>query len=120
MVTDRTPDFQILGAPTQGICLRCFIDLGMQIAQALQQAYEDQQKIQDSLEASEAPGAPETLQELLSSVGTGPGLLEAVEAAEGVSSEPLRSASTKRRKKTDSETVNWDPESEAEAAHVDG
>ena len=118
MVTDRTPDFQILGAPTQGVCLRCFIDLGMTIAQALQTAWEEQQALQAVYEADSAPEPEAEVLVSPDSVGAEPGVLEKVEADEGLAHAPVSSASAKRfRKRTDQEQVTAVPE-EVETSDV--
>lgn len=38
LVTDRTPDFQLLGVPTSGLCVRCYIEHAMELANALSAA----------------------------------------------------------------------------------
>lgn len=60
LVTDRTPDFQLLGVPTTGLCVMCYINHAMQLANAIQAA----------MEAAQAEGEPV-------------GVLAAVEADEG-------------------------------------
>lgn len=78
LVTDRTPDFQILGVPTTGMCVQCFVVKGLEIAQALQTALEQVQ-----------------------AEGETPGVLEAVEADEGVQgvADPLPPAPKSRKAK---------------------
>ena len=60
LVTDRTPDFQLLGVPTSGLCVRCYIEHAMQLANAIQAAMAEMEKLPDA-----------------------PGVLESVEADEG-------------------------------------
>lgn len=60
LVTDRTPDFQLLGVPTSGLCVMCYINHAMQLANAIQAA----------MEQAQLGGEPE-------------GVLAAVEADEG-------------------------------------
>lgn len=79
LVTDRTPDFQLLGVPTSGLCVMCYINHAMQLANAIQAA----------MEAQEADGGPA-------------GVLEQVEADEGPQEvQESVPAAPKSRKKTE-------------------
>ena len=98
LVSDRTPEFQILGQSTMGMCVQCFIERGMLLANALQAAYAEMEKAGDQ-----------------------PGLLESVEADEGevTPADPLPPAPKSKKTKEPAET----PESngtQTEAANVDG
>jgi hypothetical protein len=97
LVTDRTPDFQILGAPTIGMCVQCFILRGMALDNVLQAAYAE-------LEAS----------------GGEPGVLAAVEADEGevVAADPLPPAPKSKAARPKAETAGTD-ESQTSSADVD-
>lgn len=97
LITDTTPDAQIMGQPTQGVCVRCFIEKGLQMAQALQ----------DVLSEEATPAADQ------------PGVLEQVEADEGKQGIAPSSASPKSRKATPAKDNGAQAAQEAEAAHVD-
>jgi hypothetical protein len=97
LVTDRTPDFQLLGVPTSGLCVQCYIEHAMELANALQAAYA----------AIEAEGQQ-------------PGVLEQVEQDEGevVAADPIPEP-PKRARKTEPATVAAGNSTEAQAADVD-
>ena len=79
LVTDRTPDFQLLGVPTSGLCVRCYIEHAMELANALSAA----------MAALEAEGDPD-------------GVLKAIEQDEGPQPvEEAVPAAPKSRKKAE-------------------
>jgi hypothetical protein len=91
----------------------------MTIAQALQTAWEEQQALQAVYEAESAPEPEAEVLVSPESVGAEPGVLEKVEADEGLVGKPVSSASAKRfRKRADQEQVTAVPE-EVETSHVD-
>lgn len=98
LVTDRTPDFQLLGTPTIGMCVQCFIEKGLQLATALQAAFAE------VMDEEPTPGA-----------------LESVEATEGkvevVDPVPPK---PKSKAKPEPEPEVVAEASEAEASHVGG
>lgn len=120
VVTDRTPDFSILGAPTQGICVSCMILLGKALGEALEAAYAEQEAFQRQWEADHPGEAPGEVQDPLTSVGTEAGVLEQVEAEEGRFHPAPQSAPTKRRRKAAAPEVDKTVPAEVEATHVDG
>jgi hypothetical protein len=97
LVTDRTPDFQLLGVPTSGLCVQCYIEHAMELANALQAAYA----------AIEAEGQQ-------------PGVLERVEQDEGevVAADPLPEPPKSKAPKVKAE-VAAGHSTQAEAADVD-
>jgi hypothetical protein len=96
LVTDRTPDFQLLGTPTAGLCVRCYIEHAMQLANALAAA----------MAQLEAEGDPE-------------GVLEAIEADEGLQPvEEAVPAAPKSKAKKEPATVA--AAASEEAASADG
>ena len=120
VVTDRTPDFAILGAPTQGICARCMVMLGDALRQALEAAYAEQEAFREQWEAEHPEQAQGEVQGVTQSVGTEPGVLEQVEADEGRAQVVPQSASPKRRRKPAPEETDQTVPAEVEASHVDG
>ena len=96
LVTDRTPDFQLLGVPTSGLCVMCYINHAMQLANAIQAA----------MEAAEAEGEPV-------------GVLAAVEADEGPQEvqDPVPPAPKRKAKAESSEPAAVNS---AQAAASDG
>lgn len=95
LVTDLTPDFQLLGKPTSGVCVGCWIMLGDAIKKALEEASQE--------------SAPD---------GTvGAGVLEQIEQAEGVVSPSPSPARPKSRKKPEAEGNGAALPEEAEASH---
>jgi hypothetical protein len=98
LVTDRTPDFQLLGVPTSGLCVRCYIEHAMELANALQAAMAEMEKLPDE-----------------------PGVLESVEQDEGKveAADPLPPAPKRRQKAEQTEGPAGNLE-EATAADVNG
>jgi hypothetical protein len=96
LVTDRTPDFQLLGTPTAGLCVRCYIEHAMQLANALAAA----------MAQLEQEGDPE-------------GILEAIETDEGL--QPVEEAVPPAPKsKAKKETVQVAAAASEEAASAHG
>ena len=120
VVTDRTPDFAILGAPTQGICARCMVMLGEALRQALEAAYAEQEEFRKQWEADHPEEASGEVQALAESVGTEPGVLEQVEAEEGRVHPAPQSASTKRKSRASALVAAAEAAQKAEASDVDG
>jgi hypothetical protein len=98
IVTDRTPDAQIMGVPTLGMCVQCFIKKGFEMAQALQAVLDEQ-------------SAP---------VPVGAGVLERIEDDEGAAPIPPSSSSPKRPKRPAPPENGAPLPEEAEAAHDHG
>ena len=96
LVTDRTPDFQLLGVPTSGLCVRCYIEHAMELANALSAA----------MAQLEAEGDPD-------------GILEAIETDEGAQpvNDPVPPAPKSRKKAEASEPAAVNS---AQAAASDG
>lgn len=97
LVTDRTPDFQLLGVPTTGLCVQCYIEHAIQLANALQAA----------MAQIEAEGGPA-------------GVLAEIEHDEGevVAADPVPPAPKSRKKAEPQETAQVNG-TEAETADVD-
>jgi hypothetical protein len=98
IVTDRTPDAQIMGVPTLGMCVQCFIQKGFEMAQALQAV----------LSEDSAP------------VPVGAGVLEQIEEDEGAAPIPPSSSSPKRPKRQAPEANGAPVPEEVEATHDHG
>jgi hypothetical protein len=98
LVTDRTPEFTLLGVPTTGLCVLCYINHAMELANAIQASMAE-------IEAQ--PDAP--------------GVLESVEADEGKveAADPLPPAPKRRQKAEQTEGPAGNLE-EATAADVNG
>ena len=96
LVTDRTPDFTLLGVPTTGLCVMCYINHAMELANALSAAMAEVQ----------AEGEPV-------------GVLAAVEADEGAQpvNDPVPAAPKSRKKAQASEPAAVNS---AQAAASDG
>lgn len=94
LVTDRTPDFTLLGVPTTGLCVMCYINHAMELANALSaamaevQAEGEQPGVLAQVEADEGP------QEVQESVPAAPKSRKKVEApaAAAVSAEAAADA----------------------------
>jgi hypothetical protein len=98
VVTDRTPEFVVLGAPTLGVCVSCLIDLGRRLGEALAMA-----------QAEESAPVP-----------VGAGVLEQIEDDEGAAPIPPSSSSPKRPKRPAPQENGAQVSEEAEAADDHG
>lgn len=97
LVTDMTDGFQLLGVPTQGMCVQCFVEKGLALANALQAAYEEMQ--------GQEPA---------------PGVIEAIEQDEGpvTPADPLPAAPKSKKTHRETETAVT-VETQAETSGVD-
>lgn len=119
LVTDLTPDFGVLGQPTQGLCMECFFNLAYEKMQEALQWQAASEQAEAQLAAETAPEASGDAQEQAMSVGADIPALERVERDEGAARVAPASRPPKSRKKTDSQEIHQDVPEKAEAAHVD-